>query len=138
MVRRPFPYFIHRNQTVTPLIASLLSYGFMLVAYQYPHRRLFHIPTMAAIIIFDLSMPLFLMTHRNWWHRLIEVGDLFSFLVWMHFGLLITLYTLEVMQALTGIRILRGNPSARSHHHEQAKAVLIVRALALVTGGFLA
>lgn len=123
---------------MSPLTASLLSYGFMLVAYRYPHQRLFHIPTMAAIIIFDLSMPLFLMTHRNWWHRLIEVGDLFSFLVWMHFGLLITLYTLEVMQVMTGFRLLKGDPSARSHHHTQAKALLIVRAIVLTTGGFLA
>lgn len=138
MVCHPFPFFTHRNQNLTPLTLSLLSYGFMLVAYRWPHQRLFHIPTMCSIIIFDLSMPLFLVTHRNWWHRLIEVGDLFSFLVWMHFGLLITLYTLEFMQALTGFRLFKGDSSVRSRHHDQAKAVLIVRALVLTTGGFLA
>ncbi len=123
---------------MTPFIAAVISYLLMLVAYFQHKHRLFHMITMASSIVFDVSMPIFLVTHRHWWHRLVEQGDMFSFLVWMHFGLLITLYALEGVQILTARQILKGNVAARSAHRQQGRALLMVRGLVIFTGGILA
>ena len=93
---------------------------------------------MLAAILFDLAMPIFLVTHRNWWHRLIDQEDIFSFGVWMHFGLLITMYALEAAQVYSANKILQGDPSARAIHHSQGRALLMVRALVIATGGGMA
>jgi hypothetical protein len=119
-------------------IAAFFSYLLMLAAYFLPRRRWFHMPAMSSIILFDLGMPIYLYTHRNWWHRLIEQGDLFSFLVWMHFGLLITMYVLYGAQILTAAKILKGIDGARAMHHLQGKALLTVRGLVILTGAILA
>ena len=124
--------------TLTPFVAATASYLLMLVAYFLPKHRAFHMPVMGATIIFDITMPFFLATHRNWWHRLIEQNDIFSFLVWMHFGLLITMYALEAAQMASARQILKGVPTARSAHHSQARALLVARALVIVTGGVMA
>lgn len=124
--------------TFSPFLAALASYLVMLAAYFLPRRRAFHMPAMAATIVFDIGMPFFLVTHRNWWHRLIEQNDIFSFLVWMHFGLLITMYALEAAQIATARQILKGAPDARATHHSQGRALLMARGLVIVTGGFLA
>src|SRR5512135_1053950 len=95
-----------------PIIAALLSYALMVVAYFLHRVRLFHVPVMLAIILFDLAMPVYLYTHRNWWKRLIDEGDITSFLVWMHLGLLITMYVLDGAQILTARRIFKGDAAA--------------------------
>ena len=124
--------------TLNPFLAACASYLLMLLAYFLPKQRAFHMPAMGAAIFFDVAMPFFLVTHRNWWHRLIEQNDIFSFLVWMHFGLLITMYALEAAQIATARQILNGVPSARAAHHSQGRALLMARGLVIVTGGFLA
>ncbi|MDE1942682.1 MAG: hypothetical protein KGI47_06010 [Betaproteobacteria bacterium] len=120
----------------TPFSVAALSYLFMLVAYFRPKVRAFHMPVMAASILFDISMPFYLVTHRHWWHRLVEQGDLFSFLAWMHFGLIITTYALEAAQVYSAVRILKEQPGARATHHMQGRALLMARGLVIVTGGF--
>ncbi len=124
--------------SLNPFLAACASYALMLAAYFLPKRRAFHMPAMGAAILFDVAMPFFLVTHRNWWHRLIEQNDIFSFLVWMHFGLLITMYALEAAQVATARQILKGVPNARVTHHSQGRALLMARGLVIVTGGFLA
>jgi hypothetical protein len=124
--------------TLTPFNAAIASYLLMLAAYFMPKTRSFHIPVMGATIIFDIAMPVYLVTHRNWWHRLIEQNDIFSFLVWMHFGLLITMYALEAAQIASALQILKGVPAARLAHHSQGRALLVARALVIVTGGVMA
>jgi hypothetical protein len=121
-----------------PFIAAACTYLLMLAAYSLARYRLFHIPAMIVVVIFDVGMPFYLYTHRNWWHRLIEQQDLFSFLVWMHFGLLITMYGLEAAQIYTARKLLSGDLEARAEHHNQGKAMLIVRGLVIVTGAILA
>jgi hypothetical protein len=121
-----------------PFLAASLTYALMLAAYYLPRRRFFHIPVMVFIILFDIGMPFYLYSHRDWWHRLIEQQELFSFLVWMHFGLLITLYTLYAVQIHTAGKMLRGTSNARSDHRAQGKALLLVRGLAILTGAILA
>jgi hypothetical protein len=123
---------------MTPFLAASLSYLLMLAAYYRPRYRFFHIPVMVSTLIFDISMPIFLYTHRHWWHRLIEEEDIFSFGVWMHLGLLFVLYILEGTQVWTGRKILLGDNQARIAHHQQGRALLMVRALILITGGILA
>jgi hypothetical protein len=119
-------------------IAALLSYLLMLAAYFLHRWRWFHIPAMLTIIAFDVGMPFYLYLHRHWWHRLIEQQEILSYLVWMHFGLWITLYVLYVLQIITARRILKGDAAARADHHGQGKALLLVRGLVIVTGAILA
>ena len=120
------------------IVAAIVSYLLMLAAYRMPRRRYFHIPVMAACLLFDLAMPIYLYTHRHWWHRLVEQGDIFSFLVWMHFGLLITMYVLYGTQINTARKIFKGDAEARAAHHAQGKALLLSRGLVIVTGAILA
>lgn len=120
------------------IYAALASYGVMLAAYFLHRHRWLHVPVMAACLAFDVGMPVYLYTHRNWYHRLIDEGDLFSFLVWMHFGLLVGMYALYGLQLLTARRILAGDASARADHHAQGKMMLLARGLVIVTGAILA
>ncbi len=124
--------------TSLPIIAALLSYALMVAAYFMHRVRLFHVPVMLAIIVFDIAMPFYLYLHRNWWKRLIEQGDITSFLVWMHIGLLITMFVLDGVQILTARRIFKGDHLARPDHRTQGKALLVVRGLVVLTGAALA
>jgi hypothetical protein len=118
--------------------AALLSYLLMLAAYFLHRQRWFHIPVMLAIMAFDVSLPVYLYLHRHWWRRLIEHQEILSFGIWMHFALWIALYVLYAMQIHTARRILKGDATARVDHHGQGKAMLLVRALVIITGAILA
>ncbi len=120
------------------VLAAFSTYLLMLAAFFLARHRFFHIPAMIAIMLFDVGMPIYLYTHRRWWHRLIEQQDILSFLVWMHFGLLITMYVLDVAQILTARKLIKGDPQARAEHRSQGKALLVVRGLVIVTGAILA
>ena len=122
-----------------PLLAVLVfSYLLMLAAYFLPRHRFFHIPVMLSAILFDVGMPFYLYTHRNWWHRLVEQQEMFSSLVWIHFTLFTAMYALEAVQIHTARKILKGDPDARAEHHAQGKTLLIVRGLVILTGATLA
>jgi hypothetical protein len=120
------------------ITASLFSYVLMVAAYFLHRYRWFHVPAMMSIIAFDIGMPVYLYTHRNWWKRLIEQGDITSFLVWMHLGLLITMFVLDGAQILTARKIFQGDNTARPDHRTQGKALLVVRGLVVMTGAILA
>jgi hypothetical protein len=119
------------------VIAAAISYLVMLAAYFQPHRRYFHIPVMISVIVFDVGMPFYLYTHRNWWKRLIDQHEILSILVWFHFFLLIAMYALEVVQILTARRMLKGDAGARADHRGQGKAMLLVRGLVILSGATL-
>jgi len=119
------------------VLAASLTYLLMLAAYFLPRHRFFHIPVMVSVILFDLGMPFYLYTHRNWWRRLIEQQEILSFLLWMHFGLIITLYALYAAQIYTARKILQGDRDARHDHHGQGRAVLVARGLVILTGAIL-
>lgn len=123
---------------MTPFTTSFATYLLMLAAFYLPRRRYFHIPVMAACLLFDIAMPVYLYTHRHWYHRLVEQGDIFSFLVWMHFGLFITLYVLYGVQVSSALKVLKGDAEARVNHHAQGKALLLARGLVIITGAILA
>ena len=123
---------------LTASLAALISYLLMLAAYFLPRQRFFHIPVMVAIMVFDVALPVFLYLHRHWWHRLIEQQEIFSSLVWMHLILLIAMYALDAAQIHTARKMLKGDPAARADHHTQAKALLVVRGLLVLSGAILA
>lgn len=119
-------------------LAAISSYLLMLAAYFLPRQRWFHIPSMLAVIVFDVSLPVYLYLHRDWWHRLIEQQEIFSPLIWMHFTLFIAMYALDGAQIHTARRMLKGDEAAREDHRTQARALLIVRGLVIVSGAILA
>lgn len=118
--------------------AALASYLLMCAAYLRPRQRAFHVPVMISCILFDAGMPFYLYATRDWYKRLIEEGDITSFGIWMHLGLVLTLYALYVVQVRSVRAMLGGDATARSEHHSQGKAILAVRGLVLLMGGLLA
>lgn len=116
-----------------PVIVSFLTYLLMLLAYRYSHKRALHVPLMVAIVVYDLCMPFYLYATRDWYRRLIEQEEIFSFMIWTHLILLITLYVLYVLQIIAGRQLLRGDNSAREDHRAQGKGILVTRALVIVS-----
>lgn len=119
------------------IIAATATYILMLVAYYFPRIRTFHIGTMVTVMLFDLMMPFYLYLHRDWKERLIDGGEIFSFLIWMHVGLIITVYGLYAAQINAGIKLARKTGDTRETHRGQAKGILLVRALMILTGALL-
>lgn len=112
------------------------TYLLMLLAFSRPQWRTFHVYTMIFIMLFDLAVPVYLFLRRDWYTRLFEHGDIASFLVWMHFILPLALYILYIFQIQAARKLLKGDAdgSARVEHRGQAKGILIVRAMTIVTG----
>ena len=123
--------------TAGTVIAATAVYLLMLVAFFSARQRRLHVPVMIVAIVFDVAMPFYLYLTKDWYRRLITEGELTSFLLWTHLFLVLTLYMLYVMQIQSARRILRGELSLRSDHHAQGKAVLLVRALVIVTGALM-
>jgi len=130
-----------------PIIAAILTYLLMLVAYKWHHLRRFHMSVMIFIICFDVAMPFYLVATRDWKTRLIDNGDILSFGVWMHFGLIITLYVLYAIQVQTVLKMLRSpkqdadpeeQTAARRDHRSQGMGILLARGLVIATGTILA
>jgi hypothetical protein len=122
---------------VETVIAGVLTYILMLSAFYLHSIKPFHVPVMIFIILFDLFMPVYLYSTRDWKTRLIDDGDIFSFAVWMHFGLLIALFVLYAIQILAGRKLLQGDQSSRAEHKNVAKGILTVRALVILSGALL-
>ena len=119
------------------VVAAFLTYFLMLSAFYLPRLRLIHVTVMVSVILFDLAMPFYLYMHRDWKTRLIDQGEILSFLIWMHVGLLITLYALYVVQVNSGIKMLSQDKSTRPNHRSQALGILVVRALVVLSGALL-
>lgn len=109
----------------------------MLLAFKLHHIRLFHVPVMISIMIYDLLVPFYLYANRDWKTRLIDDGDILSFMVWTHFGLLIALFVLYALQATAGRRLVAGDEEARTEHKSVAKGLLLTRALVIMSGALL-
>ena len=119
------------------VIAAFLTYLLMLSAFYLHKFQKFHVPVMVFIILFDLLMPVYLYATRDWKTRLIDDGDIFSFAVWTHFGLLIALFVLYGLQVLAGRKLWRGDQSGRAEHKSMAKGILFIRALVIISGALL-
>jgi hypothetical protein len=130
-----------------PFYAASLMFLLMLAAIYWHRYRRFHITVMVSVILFDVAMPFYLVFTRDWKTRLIDDGDILSFGVWMHFGLLVTLYVLYVIQVQTALKLMRSSKQAvdaesleKTHreHRAQGMGILLARALVIVTGAILA
>ena len=125
-----------------PFYAAVATYLVMILAFYWHQKRGFHITVMVSVILFDISMPFYLASTRDWYTRLIEHGDILSFGVWTHFGLLVALFVLYAMQIHSALHLLKASAAdetqIRADHRAQAKGILLVRALVIVTGAMLA
>jgi len=120
------------------VIGSIVTYLLMLVAWRFPRPRVWHVSVMTLCMLFDACIPFYLYFARNWPHILIDQGEIFDFLVWMHVGLDILLFTLYAMQIYEGVRLWKGEATARESHRQQAKVILVVRILVVLSGLLLA
>ena len=111
----------------------LATYALMIAAYYYSRYRWFHVPVMVTMIVTDILFPFYLYLTHDWYKRLIVHEEIFSFLIWMHFGLILTLYALYFLQIQTARKIFTDQLEARAEHHSQAKAILLVRGLVIAT-----
>ncbi|MEW6353143.1 MAG: hypothetical protein AB1469_02430 [Pseudomonadota bacterium] len=123
--------------TAGTVLAAFAVYVLMLAAFYWPRVRAFHISVMAGAMVFDVAMPFYLYATKDWHRRLIEEGELTSYLLWTHFVLLLILYILYVLQVQVGRKLLKGEQAARAEHRAQGKAILLVRALVIFTGALL-
>ncbi|MCI0507474.1 MAG: hypothetical protein L0Z73_15375, partial [Gammaproteobacteria bacterium] len=119
------------------VIAASITYLIMVAAVYWRRIRPLHVSIMVAVMIFDLLMPFYLYANRDWKTRLIDHGDILSFLVWTHFGLLIALFVLYGIQIMAGRKLLAGDNSARGEHKNVAKGILLTRALVILSGALL-
>ena len=114
-----------------------ITYLIMVATYFLHRFRRIHITVMTSIMLTDFFFPVYLYLTHDWVKRLIGHEEIFSFLIWMHFILLITLYILYIFQIQAGRKILQGDEQARADHVGQAKGILIAKALVIITGALL-
>jgi len=119
---------------VDSVIAASISFLVMLFAYYKHKQRLLHVSLMSGVIIFDVLFPVYLYMTRDWKTRLIDHGDILSFGVWTHFGLLVAMFVLFVLQVMAGLRLLKNDNSVRQEHANIAKGILLTYGLVLLSG----
>ena len=120
--------------TAGTVLFIAVTYLIMLIAYRFPHWQWFHRPVMAAIICLDVCFPFYLYATKSWGRRLIDQEEIFSFMIWMHLILVITLYMLYFVQVRSARGLLKGEQKARGEHKSQGLGIIVVRGLVLVTG----
>ncbi len=123
--------------TAGTVLFVAVTYLLMVAAVYRARLRRFHVPVMATIVVIDIFFPVYLYLTKDWIRRLFENEEIFSFLIWMHLILVITLYTLYVFQVKLGRRLLAGDETARADHRAQGRGILVVRALMVITGALL-
>ncbi|PJC71314.1 MAG: hypothetical protein CO017_00700, partial [Zetaproteobacteria bacterium CG_4_8_14_3_um_filter_59_5] len=80
------------------VILVLGSFVVMALAYYLRRQHRWHVALMGSVMLFDVLFPIWLYLTHDWKRRLIDDGELFSFLVWTHLFLILTLYSLYVLQ----------------------------------------
>ncbi|WP_455217203.1 hypothetical protein [Kaarinaea lacus] len=123
-----------------PFYLASLTFLIMLLAVYWHRFQRFHVTIMLSVIAFDIGMPFYLAMTRDWNKRLLVDGDILSFGVWMHFGLIITLFVLYTIQVQAGLKLLKTAASEEQAHREHrmlAKGILLTRALVITTGAML-
>ena len=123
--------------TAGTVLFIAVTYVLMLLAYRLPQYPLIHRPIMALVIMIDLSFPFYLYATRDWSRRLIDQQEIFSFMLWMHLILVITLYMLYFFQIRSLSGVLKGESLARGEHKSQGLGIIIIRGLVLITGALL-
>lgn len=119
------------------LIIASASLLLMLAAFYFNKYRYFHIPAMVVVIITDLLLPIYIYINGDWYERLIEKEEIFSFIIWMHLGLIISLYILYGAQVYTAIKFIKGHPEMRQLHRTQGRSAVLVKCLVVLSGAVL-
>jgi len=119
------------------VILVLISFAVMALAITFRKKKQVHISLMAAIMMFDVLFPIWLYMTHDWKHRLIDQGELFSFLIWTHLFLILTLYSLYVLQIQEGKRLLAKKNNARQNHRVQSRGIIVVRVFVFLSGALL-
>ena len=123
------------------MAASLIfvtgMYLLMVIAFFLPKWRYFHIPVMSLNMIIDFLFPIYLIMTKDWYKRLIEDLEILSFMIWMHFILVLTLYALYILQIMTARRMLKGDMDCRAEHRSQGVGILIVKGLVILSATML-
>jgi len=119
------------------VIIVLISFAVMAAAMNFRKMHHVHIPLMATVMVFDVLFPIWLYSTHDWKHRLIDQGELFSFLIWTHLFLILTLYSLYVLQIQEGKRLLAKKNNARQNHRVQSRGIVAVRIFVFLTGALL-
>jgi len=123
-----------------PFYLATLTFLLMLAGIYWHRIRGFHVVVMSTVIAFDIGMPFYLVLTRDWNKRLLVDGDILSFGVWMHFGLIITLFVLYAIQIQAGLKLLKpiiNSETVQREHRMQAKGILLTRALVIISGAML-
>jgi len=126
----------------TSIILVSISFVVLAAAWFWRKQRRFHIGAMATLIVFDVMFPFYLYLTHDWYTRLIEHGDIFSFLIWSHVMLVMILYSLYVLQVIAGRSMLKHPAGAKHHYHrgehqKQFLGIVIVRLLVFTSGWLL-
>ncbi len=119
------------------LLFAIATYALMVMAFFLAKWRYFHMPVMITTILFDLLIPFYLVLTNDWYKRLIEQEEIFSFMIWMHFILVLTLYALYGLQIMTIKKMINGDVVARQEHRTQGMGVLIARGLVILSAAML-
>lgn len=122
-----------------PLSVVLVIVSFIVMGLAWWQRRqhVLHIGLMASVMVFDVAFPIWLYLTHNWVHRLIDEGELFSFLIWAHLFLVLTLYALYGLQIQAGKQMLAKESGSRQNHRVQSRGILAVRLAVFLTGALL-
>ncbi len=126
----------------TSIVLVLSSFVLLAAAWFWRKQRRFHITAMLALMAFDLMFPVYLYLTHDWAKRLIDDGEIFSFLIWTHLMLVMVLYALYVLQVLAGRAMLEHRIGAQHQHHrsehkKQFMGIVVARLLVFATGWLL-
>lgn len=121
----------------TSLILAFASLILMLIGYYCSRFRVLHISIMATVICIDIAMPFYLFQIGDWKKRLIDQEEIFSFLIWMHVGLVLCIYILFAAQVATAFKIVQAQTDVRTVHRMQGRAAILVKLLIVLTGAIL-
>lgn len=119
------------------LLFAIASYVVMVWAFVWAKKRSFHMPVMVSAILIDVLFPVYLILSKDWYRRLIEQEEILSFMIWMHFILVLVLYALYFLQIQSARKLMRGDESARDEHRNQGKGILIARGLVILSASML-
>lgn len=119
------------------LIFVACTYLVMVWAFLWAKKRTFHMPVMVSVILIDLLVPVYLVMTKDFYKRLIEQEEIFSFMIWMHFILVLVLYALYFLQIVTVKKMIKGDVEARAEHKSQGKGILVARGLVILSAAML-
>jgi len=119
------------------VIIVLISFVVLAFAWLMQKNHRIHVMLMSSVMLFDVLFPIWLYMTHDWVKRLIDHGEILSFLVWTHLFLIMTLYSLYVLQVQAGRQMLAGASGVRPNHRAQSRGIVFARLFVFATGALL-